>query len=143
MTRVTIVGAGLAGLTAAVACAEAGAEVVVHEAHATVGGRARTTEPPWLFHEGPHVFYADGPHWRWLVERDLVGRAATLSLAEPARHPDPPRTGGCAARSRPGVLAMARPPAAPRPGRPGLLLAGPLRCTARRPRGPWPTPSGS
>ncbi|MDT7580695.1 MAG: hypothetical protein QOK35_1959, partial [Pseudonocardiales bacterium] len=82
MTRVTIVGAGLAGLTAAIACAEAGAEVVVHEAHATVGGRARTTEPPWLFHEGPHVFYADGPHWRWLVERDLVGRAATLSLAD-------------------------------------------------------------
>src|SRR4051794_396007 len=81
MTRVTIVGAGLAGLTAAVACAEAGADVVVHEAHATVGGRARTTEPPWLFHEGPHAFYADGPHWRWLVERDLVGSAATLSLA--------------------------------------------------------------
>ena len=81
MTRVTIVGAGLAGLTAAVACAEAGADVVVHEAHATVGGRARTTEPPWLFHEGPHAFYADGPHWRWLVERDLVGRAVTLSPA--------------------------------------------------------------
>ena len=81
MTRVTIVGAGLAGLTAAVACAEAGADVVVHEAHATVGGRARTTEPPWLFHKGPHAFYADGPHWRWLVERDLVGSAATLSLA--------------------------------------------------------------
>ena len=82
MTRVTIVGAGLAGLTAAIACAEAGADVVVHEAHAVPGGRARTTAPPWIAHEGPHAFYADGPHWRWLVERDLVGPAATLSLAD-------------------------------------------------------------
>ena len=82
MTRVTIVGAGLAGLTAAIACAEAGAQVVVHEAHATPGGRARTTPPPWVAHEGPHAFYADGPHWRWLADRDLVGRAVTLSAAQ-------------------------------------------------------------
>lgn len=82
MTRITIVGAGLAGLTAAIACAEAGADVVVHEAHAVPGGRARTTPPPYVAHEGPHAFYADGPHWRWLVDRDLVGRVATLPLAE-------------------------------------------------------------
>ena len=82
MSQITIVGGGLAGLTAAVACAEAGAEVVVHEAHATLGGRARTSEPPWLAHEGPHAFYADGPHWHWLVERDLVGEARTLPLRE-------------------------------------------------------------
>lgn len=80
--QITIVGAGLAGLTAAIASAEAGAEVVVHEAHRSLGGRARTTAAPWIAHEGPHVFYADGPHWRWLVERDLVGRAATLSWAD-------------------------------------------------------------
>jgi phytoene dehydrogenase-like protein len=82
MAPITIIGGGLAGLTAAVACAEAGAEVVVHEAHATLGGRARTTAPPWLAHEGPHAFYADGPHWPWLVERDLVGPVATLPLRE-------------------------------------------------------------
>ena len=82
MNRVTIVGAGLAGLTAAVACAEAGAEVVVHEAHAAAGGRARTTAAPWIAHEGPHAFYADGPHWTWLAERDLVGPAVTTSLAD-------------------------------------------------------------
>jgi flavin-dependent dehydrogenase len=46
MTRITIVGAGLAGLTAAIACAEGGADVVVYEAHATPGGRARATAPP-------------------------------------------------------------------------------------------------
>jgi hypothetical protein len=33
-------------------------------------------------HEGPHAFYADGPHWRWLADRDLVGRAVTLSAAQ-------------------------------------------------------------
>jgi phytoene dehydrogenase-like protein len=82
MTRITIVGAGLAGLTAAIACAEAGADVVVHEAHAVPGGRARTTAPPWIAHEGPHVFYADGPHWRWLVDRDLIERATPLPLVE-------------------------------------------------------------
>jgi hypothetical protein len=80
MPEITIVGGGLAGLTAAVACAEAGADVVVHEAHATLGGRARTTAEPWIAHEGPHAFYADGPHWQWLVERDLVGPVVTVPL---------------------------------------------------------------
>jgi hypothetical protein len=79
---ITIIGGGLAGLTAAVACAEAGADVVVHEAHATLGGRARTTAAPWIAHEGPHAFYADGPHWAWLVERDLVRPVAPLPLRE-------------------------------------------------------------
>ena len=82
MAPITIIGGGLAGLTAAVACAEAGAEVVVHEAHTTLGGRARTTEAPWLAHEGPHALYADGPHWSWLAERDLVGTVATVPLRE-------------------------------------------------------------
>jgi hypothetical protein len=82
MPEITIIGGGLAGLTAAVACAEAGADVVVHEAHATLGGRARTSESPWLAQEGPHAFYTDGPHWRWLVERDLVGPAAGFPLRE-------------------------------------------------------------
>src|SRR5690242_13941225 len=80
MSEITIIGGGLAGLTAAVACAESGAHVVVHEAHATLGGRARTTAAPWLAHEGPHAFYADGPHWQWLVERDLVGPFVTVPL---------------------------------------------------------------
>jgi phytoene dehydrogenase-like protein len=105
MDRITIIGAGLAGLTAAIACAEAGADVVVHEAHATPGGRARTTPPPWIAHEGPHAFYADGPHWRWLVERDLVGRAVSVPLAEVRRvrfH----RDGRLRATPPAGLLAM-------------------------------------
>jgi NAD(P)-binding Rossmann-like domain len=105
MTRVTIVGAGLAGLTAAIACAEAGAEVVVHEAHATPGGRARTTAAPWVAHEGPHAFYADGPHWTWLVERDLIGRAVTTSLTD-LRGVRFHRDGRLRRTPPPGVLAM-------------------------------------
>jgi NAD(P)-binding Rossmann-like domain len=82
MTRITVVGGGMAGLVAAVACAEAGAEVELHEAHSTLGGRARTTDGPFVAHEGPHVFYADAPFWPWLVERGLVGPAAPPSLAD-------------------------------------------------------------
>jgi glycine/D-amino acid oxidase-like deaminating enzyme len=80
MSEITIIGGGLAGLTAAVACAEGGADVVVHEAHATLGGRARTSDAPWRAQEGPHAFYVDGPHWQWLVERNLVGPVAAFPL---------------------------------------------------------------
>ncbi|ASO18619.1 phytoene dehydrogenase-like protein [Actinoalloteichus hoggarensis] len=75
MTReITVVGGGLAGLVAAITCAEAGAAVTLHEAHARLGGRARATEGPYVAHDGAHVFYADGPHWTWLTERGLTGR---------------------------------------------------------------------
>ncbi|MFC5818239.1 NAD(P)-binding protein [Nonomuraea harbinensis] len=70
--KIVVVGGGLAGLVAAVVCAEAGAEVTLHEAHRTLGGRRRAIAGPYLVHEGAHVFYADGPHWAWLRERGLV-----------------------------------------------------------------------
>ena len=76
MKRVTIVGGGLAGLVAAIASAEAGARVYLHEAHQTLGGRARSTGPPYIAHDGPHVLYDNGPLWDWLAERDLIGPAA-------------------------------------------------------------------
>jgi phytoene dehydrogenase-like protein len=82
MQKITIVGAGLAGLTAAIAAAEGGARVVVHEAHREIGGRARATPPPYIAHEGAHAFYAEGPHWTWLTERDLVGPTVGLSMHE-------------------------------------------------------------
>src|SRR5207302_1876984 len=59
-THVTVVGGGLAGLTAAIACAEKGARVTLYEAHRTLGGRARSTEAPYVANDGTHAFYADG-----------------------------------------------------------------------------------
>src|SRR5215510_8505102 len=84
-TTITVVGGGLAGLTAAIACAEAGARVILHEAHHTLGGRARSTEPPWVTNDGTHVFYADGEPFRWLRRRRLVQPYRRPNLPELAR----------------------------------------------------------
>lgn len=65
---------------AAIACAEHGAQVRLHEAHRTLGGRARTSAPPFVAHQGPHVLYDDGPLWAWLHQRDLVGPTAHVPL---------------------------------------------------------------
>jgi len=79
--RVTIVGGGLAGLTAAITCAEGGANVSLLEAHAALGGRARSSEGPYRANFGPHALYKDGPFWRWMAERELLPRYAGLPLA--------------------------------------------------------------
>ena len=142
MSQITIIGGGLAGLTAAVACAEAGAEVVVHEAHATARRPGPHHRAPWLAHEGPHAFYADGPHWHWLVERDLVGPVAPLPLREVRGRPVPPRRApppDPAGEPAP-LLAHRRRRA---PGGPRLPHVGRARCMARRRRGPPRACSGS
>ncbi|GAB2889148.1 NAD(P)-binding protein [Streptomyces mayteni] len=68
----TIVGAGLAGLTAAVEAAERGWRVTVAETHARPGGRARTLAAPFRANAGPHAIYVDGPWWAWLERRGLT-----------------------------------------------------------------------
>ncbi|MCX4982436.1 NAD(P)-binding protein [Streptomyces sp. NBC_00572] len=85
MRKLTIIGGGFAGLTAAITAAEAGAKVTVHEAHRTPGGRARTAEGPYGTNEGPHAIYSGGPHWTWLKQRDLLGPLAPLPAAESFR----------------------------------------------------------
>ncbi|MER5324576.1 NAD(P)-binding protein [Streptosporangium roseum] len=100
MTReISIIGGGLAGLTAAIACAEGGARVTVHESHRTLGGRARSTAAPYIANDGTHVFYSDGEPWRWMAARGLV---------RPFRRPAP----GVLARARfrHGDRLTARPP---------------------------------
>ena len=78
METITIVGAGVAGLTAAITCAEAGAPVVLYDAHGEPGGRARSLDAPYRANLGPHVLYADGPLWGWLKERDLLPPATGI-----------------------------------------------------------------
>lgn len=72
---VTVVGGGLAGLVAAIECAEAGATVALFEAQSMLGGRARSTDGPFVANLGPHAVYDDGATWQWLAARHLVGRA--------------------------------------------------------------------
>jgi FAD dependent oxidoreductase len=85
MTTITVIGGGVAGLVAAISGAEAGAHVVLHEAHRKLGGRARATLPPYVAHQGPHVLYADGPWWAWLRERRLTGPTTGVPLRELGR----------------------------------------------------------
>jgi phytoene dehydrogenase-like protein len=85
MHRITVIGGGFAGLTAAVTAAEAGAKVTVFEAHHTLGGRARTAEGPYKTNDGPHALYNGGPHWTWLKQRNLIGPLAPIPPLEAAR----------------------------------------------------------
>jgi phytoene dehydrogenase-like protein len=72
MDQITIIGGGLAGLTAAIACAEQGAPVRLLEAHDELGGRARSTGGPYKANLGPHALLSNSPFWHWLGRRDLL-----------------------------------------------------------------------
>ena len=80
MDDVTVVGGGLAGLVASIACAEAGTPVRLVEAHGQLGGRARSTGGDYKANYGPHVLYADGPVWDFLAERDILPPVAKPPL---------------------------------------------------------------
>jgi phytoene dehydrogenase-like protein len=69
---ITVVGGGLAGLIAAVECAERGEDVELFEATSLLGGRARSTTGEFVANHGPHVVYGDGELWRWLGARGLA-----------------------------------------------------------------------
>jgi NAD(P)-binding Rossmann-like domain len=79
--EITVVGGGLAGLTAAISCAEQGAAVRLLEAHAELGGRARSTDGPYKVNLGPHALLANSPFWAWLGQRDLLPRYARPPLS--------------------------------------------------------------
>jgi phytoene dehydrogenase-like protein len=85
MSTVTIIGGGIAGLCAAIAAAEEGADVDLHERQERLGGRAGTIPGPFHANFGPHVLYDDGPFWAWLQTRGLAEPAARAPLAGPVR----------------------------------------------------------
>jgi phytoene dehydrogenase-like protein len=72
MSQITVIGGGLAGLTAAITCAEGGAGVRLLEAREELGGRARSTDGPYRANLGPHAIYSGGVLWKWLKARDLM-----------------------------------------------------------------------
>jgi len=73
--QIPIVGAGIAGLVAAIACAEEGAKVRLLEAHEQLGGRARSTDGPYKANLGPHAIYKKHDSlWGWMEDRDLLPR---------------------------------------------------------------------
>jgi NAD(P)-binding Rossmann-like domain len=75
--QIRIIGAGLAGLVAAITAAEDGASVEVLEAHSQLGGRARSTDGPFVANFGPHALYKGLSNWNWLKQRGLLGELAT------------------------------------------------------------------
>ena len=98
MHNITIIGGGVAGLTAAITCAEQGAGVRLLEAHDELGGRARSTDGPYTANLGPHAIYKGGTLWSWLSKHDLMPPLARPQLTgyrfhyEGAIHRTPPMT---------------------------------------------------
>ncbi|MDU8943575.1 flavin monoamine oxidase family protein [Ovoidimarina sediminis] len=75
---VVIIGAGLAGLTAATVLRDAGADVLLLEAHARIGGRIQAIRAP-----DTNQYLADlGPTWVWPKYQPVVARwIRSLGLA--------------------------------------------------------------
>jgi phytoene dehydrogenase-like protein len=78
--EITIIGGGIAGLSAAITCAEAGVPTRLLEARAEPGGRGRSITGEYTVNLGPHALYSDGALWAWLGERDLTPPVARPPL---------------------------------------------------------------
>lgn len=88
MRKITVIGGGVAGLTAAISCAEQGAEVELFEASESLGGRARSDVGPYKTNLGPHAIYKGGALWSWLTERNLMPTLARPQLTGVRFHYD-------------------------------------------------------
>ena len=88
MNTITVIGGGVAGLTAAITCAEHGASVELFEVRDALGGRARSHAGPYKTNLGPHAIYRDGALWKWLSERNLMPPLARPQLTGVRFHYD-------------------------------------------------------
>ncbi|MBL8808199.1 MAG: FAD-dependent oxidoreductase [Rhodospirillales bacterium] len=87
-TRVHVVGGGLAGISAALELADAGAEVSLHEAAPSLGGRCRSFHDPVLEREidnGGHVVLSANAEVFGYLDR--IGARGELVGIEPAAFP--------------------------------------------------------
>jgi squalene-associated FAD-dependent desaturase len=77
--RVTVVGGGLAGISAALSCADAGAQVTLVEVRPRLGGAAYSFERDGMvLDNGQHVFLRCCSAYRALLERIGAASATTL-----------------------------------------------------------------
>jgi phytoene dehydrogenase-like protein len=96
MQEITVIGGGVAGLAAAITCAEQGTEVELFEGSELLGGRARSDAGPYKTNLGPHAIYKGGALWNWLSQRSLMPPLARPQLTgvrfhyEGAIHRTPP-----------------------------------------------------
>jgi monoamine oxidase len=116
---VVVVGAGLAGLTAAEMLDAAGAGVTVVEARAAVGGRTRTLT------DG-QAWFDLGATWHWSNQPRIAALAARMGLESFPQF----RSGRALVEDEPGVGPRPVDLAAPAPAE--LLLAGGAQALCRR-----------
>ncbi|GAA3465171.1 FAD-dependent oxidoreductase [Saccharothrix longispora] len=89
--RAAVVGGGIAGVAAAVALAERGVRVVLHERHGELGGRVRgwTTSTGETMTRGFHAFFRQYYNLRALLRRADPGLAGFRPVADyPLLHAD-------------------------------------------------------
>jgi squalene-associated FAD-dependent desaturase len=90
--HIVVVGGGLAGLSAAIACADAGNKVTLYEGRSRLGGATWSFERNGLaFDNGQHVFLRCCGAYRRFLERLGTADRAPLQrrLAIPVLRPDP------------------------------------------------------
>ncbi|HYV14468.1 MAG TPA: NAD(P)-binding protein [Conexibacter sp.] len=105
MTEITVVGGGIAGLVAAISCAEQGAPVRLLEAHGQLGGRGRSSDGPYITNFGPHALYKNGTLWAFLQQRDLLPPVVRPALTKPLYM----RVDGRRRRTLPPAMLLALP----------------------------------
>ena len=119
---VVVVGGGLAGITAALRCADAGHRVTLLEARPRLGGLTYSFRRGDLdVDNGQHVFLRCCTAYRALLDR--LGVADQVHAAGPARHPG--------AFARDGRSARLRRNGLPAPLHLGRLAAAATGCSAR------------